>query len=383
MKIAVVYQYMYPQSFGGGEKRLFEVFSRFPLEDEIDWFVQYNADYRKYPELDRFNIINIENKFKSTNTRSVIETLKYCLFLTNKVDFKKYDIVHIGQMPFFHIMTLLLKYLFFKIIFRKTPLITLDWWEFWGNYWKKKHGLIVSTFGRFTERFILFFSQYLVVISTKTQQDIKPYTIAEVCLIHNGVDFKKISKSFPLDVADVIILGRLEEWKNPMMGVKVFESMLKRNKNLKMNIVGAGSYLTILKKYVEEKHIEKQVKFFGPAKDDNEVYSLIKGAKLMFLFSKQEGGGSITLFESNACGVPVATAYFENGIDEELVTEDNGFFYLDHDVDDIAKDMLSYLESHERQEKLSTSSVGFVKQFDWEIISKQYHEFFKKILMEQ
>jgi glycosyltransferase involved in cell wall biosynthesis len=312
MNIAVVYQYIFPQSFGGGEKRLYEIFSRFPADSKIDWYVQYKEDYAKFPELDAFNIINLENRSKTDEKRSYIETVNFCFRIFFKLDYSKYDIIHAGQMPFFHIAFLFFKKLLLILMFRKTPLITVDWWEVWGKYWKDKYPWGVSKFGQFVEKSILFMAGYLVVISRKTQQDVKPFTIAEVDLIHNGVNLNVIDDSKPFEKKyDVIIFGRVEEWKNPQMGVYVFEQMLKVNPTLKMIIVGDGSYSDTLKTYVDNHGMQDHVDFYGFAKDDSVVYGLIKSSKIMMQFSKQEGGGSITLFEANACGVPVATAYFE------------------------------------------------------------------------
>jgi len=384
MNIAVVYQYIYPQSFGGGEKRLYEVFSRFPEDCKVDWYVQYKEDYTKFKELENFNIINLEDHAKTGAKRSYIETISFCFRLLWTVDYSKYDIVHVGQMPFFHISFLFLKKLLMICLFQKTPLITVDWWEVWRHYWKEKYVLPVANLGRFIEKLILFMAGYLVVISKKTWKDVKNYTIAEVELIHNGVNLEIIDKVIPTEkLYDVIIFGRVEEWKNPQMGVYVFEQMLKSKPDLKMIIVGDGSYSDTLKEYVDDHGMSKNVDFYGFAKDDDEVYGIIKSSKIMMQFSKQEGGGSITLFEANACGVPVATAFFENGIDEQLVTVDNGFFFHNHELKFIAQSLNEYLDDTERQKDMKVSSRNFVTNMDWSIISKQYYEFFKKILKER
>lgn len=385
MNIAVVYQYIYPQSFGGGEKRLFEVFSRFPDDCKIDWYLQYKEDYSKYTDLKRFNIINLEKHSKTGEKRSYFETINFCFRLLWKLDYSKYDIIHAGQMPFFHISFLFIKKLIHICLLKKTPLITVDWWEVWRHYWHEKYSYLVALFGRFVEKFILFLAGYLVVISKKTWKDVKNFTIAEVELIHNGVNLNVIDNSIASENKyDVIIFGRVEEWKNPQMGVYIFEKMLKLNPALKMIIVGDGSYSNTLKKYVSDHGMDKNIEFYGFAKEDEVVYGLMKSSKLMMQFSKQEGGGSITLFEANACGVPVATAKFENGIDKELVTDKNGFFYDNpNDLNLIAQSLNEFLNDNKRQEEMKRSSREFVSNFDWSIISNQYYEFFKKILKER
>ena len=383
MRVAIIYQYIYPQNFGGGEKRLYEIFSRFPKNIEIDWFVQYQENYDSFYELKRFSITAFEKNKKNDVRRSILEIFRYCYFLLTRVDLRKYDIIHIGQMPFFHILALQLKSKIMNLFYKKTAYISIDWWEFWGNYWLTKHGKYFGVIGAIVERMILFLATHLIVISPKTYKDVNGKTRARLELIHNGVDFKKINAVVSIEKKyDFIILGRLEEWKNPMMGVQVFQKMLEQDSSLKLLIVGDGSYAKFLNDYIMSNNIQKNVFMHGKAADE-QIFSLLKNAKMMLLFSKQEGGGSITLFEANACGLPVATASFENGIDREIVTIKNGFFFTEHDHNFIASELLKVLKSDDLLHELSETSKDFVKNFDWSILSKQYFDFFENILKER
>lgn len=381
MKVAVIYQFAYPESFGGGEKRLFEIFSRFPNNIEIDWFVQYQENYSSFPQLKRFNIYALENRSRPSQERSIKEILKYCYLLLMKLNFSNYDIIHIGQMPFFHVLVLLVKKFFLSLCLQKTPAITLDWWEYWGNYWKEKYSFPLFYVGVFSEWLIYKLAKNMIVISPKTKKDIVSKTVADIRLFHNGVDLSLIEGAPNLNSGhDLIVFGRVEEWKNPQMAVDVFSDMLKSHPELRLNIVGDGSYLSELKKKSESLGITNSITFHGFAKDQREVYGLIKSTKIMMNFSKQEGGGSITLFEANACGVPVATAFFDNGIDEELVTEENGFFFKDCSIEEISRKLIEYLEDGERQNKKRESSKKFVSQFDWSQISNQYLNYFQSLI---
>jgi glycosyltransferase involved in cell wall biosynthesis len=376
MKIAVVYQYIYPQHFGGGEKRLFEVFSQFPECAEIHWYAQYHANYDNYPGLKRFKIESFEDEKDSDSRRSIVEIWNYCFFLLKSLDLTKYDVVHIGQMPFFHILAVLIKSRFTP----NSAIISIDWWEYWGKYWFDKHDKVSGIIGRITEFLILKLATNLVVISPKTKRDVESKTFANITLIHNGVDLKKIDAAVNVQKKyDVIIFGRVEEWKGPLMGVQVFQKMLEIDPNLQMLIVGSGSYKAILESYVRSQHLENNINFHGRA-EDHEIFSLIKSAKMMFLFSKQEGGGSITLFEGNACGLPVATAYFENGIDHEIVTQENGFFFNNQPLEVIATELLNTLKDEAKLTELSRSSAKFVEKYDWQVISRQYYELFEKVI---
>ena len=180
-RIAIVYQYKYPESRGGGERRLFEVFKRFDCP--IDWYVQCtdknsNDSVIHYIPLSR-------GKFKY---RSTSETLLWTIMVL-KIPFDKYNIIHIGQMPFFHIFSLIFKLNIYRLLRMKRPILTIDWWEYWGAYWYK-FKFPLNIIGIVVEKFILRYSDSFIVISNKTKSDIEKFTKGNISLIHNGIDLQ-------------------------------------------------------------------------------------------------------------------------------------------------------------------------------------------------
>jgi glycosyltransferase involved in cell wall biosynthesis len=374
LRIAILYQFIYPQSFGGGEKRLFEVFSRFPESITLDWYPQYSENYDDYSQLKRFNIFPFEKSSKSKNFRSIKKTLIYAWHCF-RVDLSKYDYVHIGQMPFFHILPILLKSMISHFLGLKAATVSVDWWEFCGSHWDK-FNIVISLFGKMYERLILFYLDRAIVISDKTENDIKKYMRDKTVLIHNGVDLASINAAPIGPESDIVLLGRLEKWKNTLFSIEVFKVMLDINDKLKMKIIGSGQQENEINLFIKENNLENNIEMLGFLPNEIDIYSILKGSKLMMLFSWQEGGGSITLFEGNACGLPVATAFYPNGIDKEIVTVENGFYFENKSVEDIANELTDYLSSETKITSLKKSSRVFIEKFDWDQISKEYLNYF-------
>ncbi|MDA9648900.1 glycosyltransferase [Alphaproteobacteria bacterium] len=368
MRIAIVYQYKYPDSRGGGERRLFEVFKRFGCL--IDWYVQC-SDKNSNDSVIRYIPLS-KGKFKY---RSISETLLWTIMVL-KIPFDKYDIIHIGQMPFFHIFTLIFKLNIYRLLRMKCPIITIDWWEYWGSYWYK-FKFPLSIIGIVVEKFILRYSDNFIVISNKTKKDIERFTKGNISLIHNGIDLKLIDSAKIKKSANFIYFGRLEKHKRVNKSIEVFNELMKLNSKYTLEIIGDGSHKKALEALVVQLNLSSNVHFSGRLDDDLKMYSLVKGADCMLFFGVQEGGGSITLFEANACGTPMAHSHSKNGIDKDLITEDTGFFFNDFDKVKIAKKLHLYLQNPERKKAMSKACIDFVKDKDWNNISKKYKKYFR------
>ena len=368
-RIAIVYQYKYPESRGGGERRLFEVFKRFDCP--IDWYVQCtdknsNDSVTHYIPLSR-------GKFKY---RSTSETLLWTIMVL-KIPFDKYNIIHIGQMPFFHIFSLIFKLNIYRLLRMKRPILTIDWWEYWGAYWYK-FKFPLNIIGIVVEKFILRYSDSFIVISNKTKSDIEKFTKGNISLIHNGIDLQLINSAKIKKSANFIYFGRLEKHKSVDRSIEVFNELIKLNPKYTFEIIGDGSHKKALESLVLQLNLSSNIHFSGRLDDDLEMYSLVKGADCMLFFGTQEGGGSITLFEANACGTPIAHSYSKNGIDKDLVTEQTGFFFNDFDKVKIAKELHLYVQNSERKQIMSEACIDFVKDKDWDNISRKYKRYFRE-----
>jgi glycosyltransferase involved in cell wall biosynthesis len=370
MKIAVVYQYAYPDSLGGGERRLFEIFSRF--DQAVDWYCQQgvgsSGNINYYP----LSTLNLKK-------RSFFETIAW-VFLMIKIPISKYDIVHIGQMPFFHIITLILKRKILCLIGKKTPIFVIDWWEYWGEYWTNLR-FPISFFGRVSEFFLLKNVENFITISQKTTQDIAGLTNGKIKQIHNGVNIDMINtvKKSVKNSSDFIYFGRLERHKNVEFSIEVFSKLVKLNPKYKFNIIGDGPDFYRLKMIVKSLKLERNIKMHGRVESDKKLYSIVSASKCMLFFGTQEGGGSISLFEANACGIPIAHVLTENGIDRDLITSDTGFLFHKFDSDQISLVLHKFLINIEEQANMKISCKKFVQGKSWGEISHQYKTYYNNL----
>ena len=95
-----------------------------------------------------------------------------------------------------------------------------------------------------------------------------------------------------------LTVGRLVEIKNISLQISAFKELLKKNKNIELQIVGAGPFEDVLKK--EAVGIE-QIKFIGWKNDLEEYY---KNADVFLLTSNYEGWGMV-IIEAASYGLPI------------------------------------------------------------------------------
>ena len=111
--------------------------------------------------------------------------------------------------------------------------------------------------------------------------------------------------------------------------------------------------------------------FTGSIDRYEEVIARVKRAKLFVHPSTKEGGGSITLLEANACGLPAIVVRHPMGVDPSLVQDGrNGFWAEDLSPPAIAAVIERCLDDVGLLGSMRFASVAFAAESDWSEIAK-------------
>ncbi|HEV2490511.1 MAG TPA: glycosyltransferase family 4 protein [Candidatus Acidoferrales bacterium] len=383
MRIAYVYDSSYPFSKGGGERRIYEVARRLNSRGH-DVFIlgmkywdgpaQLHRDglcYRAIcPRLDSYH---------SSGRRSISQALWFGASAWGMLSHGRYDVIDCGQWPYFH---------FFpakacSILRRSTFIVT--WYEVWKEHWLEylgKPGLI----GMMAEWAFSRFPDRIVAISEKTQSELLGLGVSQgrMTMIPNGVDNQHIqsvaSGRFNTDLA---YCGRLKNHKNVHLLIEAVALMKISRPDVSAVIIGEGPESAVLRELAARLGVAGNITFTGALDDFDQVIGWLKASHIFVNPSTQEGGGSITLFEANACGLPVIAIRCGNGIDPRLIREGFNGYLVDLDAGLIARTAQDLLNSPCRLRAGADASRECAAIYDWDSVALQYEHVYLSHLSEK
>ncbi len=292
--------------------------------------------------------------------------------------FKDYDIIWSGQWPMLHLVWWML----FPWVLGRAKLV-VDWWEIWGRTWfsySRKFGLI----GFFLEKFLLNRlpkAGTLVFIAPRAFMQARQLIPAgRLALINNGIDLAAIKSAVPDPdwASDIVYLGRLKDHKRVDLLLLAQERLkVVHNCRISACIVGDGPEMAALKEMTASLGLEGQVRFAGAVASNRKVYEILLSSRIFVNPSIKEGGGSITLFEAFACGLPVVAFDCRDGIDPLLVGDGVSGKLVESVTGAALGDAIhELLVNPERLEALRKGALRASLQYDWDAITQEYEALF-------
>lgn len=293
LRIAFVYDVLYPWVKGGVEKRIYELAVRLARNHEVHVY-----GYKHWvgkDEIERDGIIYhglaSPGSLYLAGKRSPIPMLRLASVLRRKIpELEKYDVVDVQN-------------LFYPgaFVLRKLSNTILTWHEFWRSYWFNYFGP-AGMAGWAVERLLSSYG-FHISVSRKTQLDLLQVGIPSR-LVPNGIDLEKIDGIEPSELkSDLIFVGRLVRDKNLELALNAVAELVGDFPDLKFFVVGDGPERKKLEKLAFKRGIQKNVTFFGKLDSWEEVISLLKASKVFVFPSLREGFGMAVL-EAMAAGLP-------------------------------------------------------------------------------
>lgn len=322
-KLHIVYDVSYPSVEGGGQKRIYEIAKRLAMRGwTIRWFTFKTWEGPSNIERDGIGYVGLDgyvSLYAADGRRSWREALAFgCAVWTHRHVIRDADVLWCGQWPYLHLLPLL---------YGSRAACFIDWWEIWGKHWFEYFGWSKGTVGFICERLhALTCSRKSTIITVSPQgarDVIKAGASRKVVItIPNGIDFSKIDRCQRLnDRIDIIYVGRLKDHKNVDHLIHAVH-LLRVNYNCILHavIIGDGPEKQALQRLSKDLEVDQQIRFLG-ALDEEQKYAYLKSAAVFVHPSTKEGGGSITLFESHACGTPAIIYRAPQGIDVGYISE--------------------------------------------------------------
>jgi glycosyltransferase involved in cell wall biosynthesis len=378
MKIAYVYDAVYPFVKGGGERRIYEVARR--LSQRGHGVFLLGMKYWDGPPSFRDNGIHYRSlgkplaAYHPSGRRSIPEALGFGAYAWRMLAGDRYDVIDCGQWPYFHLLPAKA-----YSLLRRIPFI-VTWYEVWRRHWLEYLGR-PGIFGMAVEKTFWRLPHQLIAVSEITRSDLLELGAnpQRVATIPNGIDYSRIQVVDQGPVkTDLAYCGRLKGHKNVHLLIQAVAALKRSLPEISAVIIGDGPEAAALRKLAGELGVAENIRFTGALEDFDEVIRWLKASRVFVNPSTKEGGGSITLFEANACGLPVIAVRCPNGIDPSLIREEANGYFVEPDPERIAERALELLRAPARLAGSAGVCREMASGYDWEVVTSQYEQVYQQ-----
>ena len=306
LRIAFVYDALYPFVSGGAERRYHELGKRLADRHDVHFFSwRYGGEPRASAGTEvragiTHHFVGEARPFYGADGRRTIgEAMAFAARLLPSLGRSGFDVVDASATPYLPIYAAWL-----ATRLTRTPLVA-TWHEYWGPHWSEylANRPVVARLARIGEAGARPLADARVAVSAMTARRIGH----EVQVVENGVDVARIQGAQPDAIrADVIHLGRLIEEKRVDLVLHAVRLLVAQRPDLRCAIVGDGPERLRLEALAGMLGIERNVSFLGHVPDDR-VPRLLRASRTLAMPSEREGFG-ISVVEAQAAGsVPVVT----------------------------------------------------------------------------
>ncbi|MBU1201523.1 MAG: glycosyltransferase family 4 protein [Nanoarchaeota archaeon] len=377
MKIAMVYDMIYPFNVGGAEARNYllakELIKR---GHEVHFFgakLWKGQDVITYDGIIMHGVYTSKSLYKNSR-RSYDEPIIFALKLIRPLFREEFDLVDCTAFPFFHAFVCKL-----YSVFKKIPLI-LTWHEVWSDYWTYYIGF-KGCFGRFIEKIASKMSKSHIVVSERTK--------LRLLMINKSAKITVVSNALQLDIIssvpkseeryDLIFCGRLLPHKNVDLLIKSVRILKEEFPSISCLIIGSGPEKERLVALANRLGVDKNVAFKNFLTKQEEVYSYLKSSKIFVFPSILEGFG-IVVIEAMACGLPVVGVSHKWNAAEDIINDNKAGFVVEQSPIVVAERISFLLRNKRTYNKISKNNLSKSKKYSVEKVARRIERIYEGLL---
>ncbi len=364
--VALVIDAIYPYSLGGRELRCHELVRR--LADRADIHVYtmhwWNGPRTLRTENVTFHAVSKLIPMYRKNRRSIWQALSFAAGCTRLI-WSKFDVLEADHIPYFQIFVLR------AIATAKRRRFVVTWHEVWGySYWRSYLGWL-GPGAWFVEWLAMRLPDHIVAASPQTAERLQAALggRASVSVAPNGIDLEAIG-SVCADSAptDVVVVGRLMAHKRVGLLLDAIALLHAQGLPVTCRVIGDGPDRLRLHRQAEELGIRAAVEFLHDIREQKEVYSLVKSAKVFVSPSDREGFG-IAVLEALACGVPVVTTAAPNNLAQYLVARSSRGTVCESSAPALADAIKAVLSAPDLSATGANGQDPWLSEYRWESVT--------------
>jgi L-malate glycosyltransferase len=377
LRIAYVYDALYPLNRGGAERRYQELATRMSARHEVHYVTWRSWRGSPPPELQGVILHGVgpaPGFYGTDGRRTVREAAAFAARLVPTLLRHRFDVIDCSATPYVPLYAVWL-----ASRLTRTPLV-VTWHEFWGAYWTAylPDRPFLASIARRIEAGCRAFGTRRVAVSPFTARRLTEAGGggSSVEVIGNGISLSDIDSAHPdPEPSDIVFVGRLIADKKVDHLLEAVALLVSDRPNVRCAIVGDGPERAALESLAGRLHIERNVRFTGPIAG-NAVFGALKSSATLALPSAREGFG-ITVVEAQACGAVPVVARSPLSAASDLVRDGIDGVVFEPTPGALARALRELLADPERRgamrERAREAAVGR----DWRVVADRMEAIYR------
>jgi glycosyltransferase involved in cell wall biosynthesis len=277
--------------------------------------------------------------------------------------YQRFDVLEADHMPYLQIPVLRL----IATLRRKRLVVT--WHEVWGRrYWRDYLGM-AGRIAWLMESLAMRLPDHIIAASPQTADRLRSIlgAGAQITVAPNGIDLSAIRASRPGTVpVDLVTVGRLISHKRVDMLLDAVALLHAEGIAVTCRIIGNGPERDALAAQARRRGIIDAVEFRQDVASQDELYSLLKAARVFVSPSAREGFGIATL-EAIACGLLVVTTSAPDNLAQHLVARSDQGSICDPTARALADTLKGLVASTAGDLAGTSEPEPWLEEFSWDV----------------
>ncbi len=371
MRIAIVYDCLYPNTIGGGEHWYRKLADRLESRHHVTYLTRHQWKRGENPDT-VFKTVAVSPGgplYKKGGRRRMLGPVLFGIgiFFYMLRHGRRFEVIDCAANPFFSLIAVKAA----LSINRSKAAVVTDWFECWtSDYWKSYLGSIGGRIGYWLQSVSLRLSDKAITFSQLVSERLRAegYSSEIVCLrgLYSG-PAENVSVQSASDPPFVLFAGRHIPEKRVASIPAAIDEARREIPNLMCKIFGEGPERQQVIKEIQERNLENVIQ--SPGFVDREVIDeAMEQALCLILPSEREGYGMVVV-ESAGRGTPAVVAASADSAASELIAEgENGFVAASAEPGDLAEAISRVYEGG--NELRESTARWFSNNADWLSIDK-------------
>ncbi len=381
MKIAFVYDGLYPYLKGGIERRNYELATRLSARHEVHYITWNHWGPARSARHGGFTVHGVgapRHFYGADGKRTVSEAAAFAARLAPTLLQQRYDVIDCSATPYLPLYAA-----WAAARLTRTPLVA-TWHEFWGDHWRAylPERPAVARIAQRLEAGCRPLGDMRVAVSPFTARKLAegPGGVA-ARVVGNGVDIAAIKGIRPsAHKSDLLFVGRLIDDKKVDVLLQAVHRLLDEFPEIRCTIVGDGPERERLERLAVSLGMAERVRFTGLVEGD-QTFAMMKSARAFALPSIREGFG-ITVLEAMASGCVPVVARGPYTAAPDLVRDGFDGLVCDATPESVAATLGSLLRDPARLASMKVRAKRSAAKSDWDGLAQATEDIYREAAAE-